>query len=213
MRLKQATVWLRVYCRVTVVMSKAFFAHENSAYVNVMEGLVAQETWRQLKDMPRWFRQSRRFAEVMPYALNRLPTLYASSQRGWQHQIKFAQQELKDTIRQVVKDALLITRPDPLEHRETLKLEHLKDSEAVLQTLSGVFQVPELDWITALNKLQELKQDSAAFTTLCEQSSPAWKDNGQVTPWTRRYAANQTPEQLPSDHLKGLGWENRMYNI
>lgn len=194
-------------------MTRAFVTQENSAYVNVMEGLVAQETWRQLKDMPTWFRQSRRWAEVMPYALNRLPTLYASSQRGWQHHIQFAQQELKDTIRQVVKDALLMTRPDPLEHRESLKIERLNDSEVVLQALSSVFQMPELDWGTALEQLQALKQDTVAFTTLCEQSTPAWKGSGHVSSWTRRYAADQTSEQLPSEHLKGLGWENRMYNI
>ncbi|NEQ44982.1 MAG: late competence development ComFB family protein [Leptolyngbya sp. SIOISBB] len=198
--LTQVTVCSGVYYRV-MLMAPAFFTQDNTAYVNVMEGLVAQETWRQLKDMPRWFRRSRRWAEIMPYALNRLPTLYASSQRGWQHHLKFAQRELKDTIRQVVKDALLITRPDPLEHREPLKLERLNDSEVVLQALSSVFQLPELDWVTALEQLQALKQDATAFTTLCEQSTPAWKGSGHVSPWHQRYSATQTSEPLPSDHL------------
>lgn len=198
-----------------MTMGKTLCTTEDQAYVNVMESLVVQETWGQLKDLPIWFRQSRRLSEIIPYALNRLPTLYASSRRGWQYQIKFAQAELKDTIKQVVKDALLVTRPDPLEHRGTLKLEHLKDSDAVLQALSTVFQEPNLDWVAALNKLQELKQDSTAFTTLCERSGPAWKAGDPVLPnqWTRRYAVDESSEQQPSEHLKGSGWENRMYSL
>ena len=80
------------------------FKHDRP-YINVMEGLVFQEIMRQFRDMPRWFRQSRKLEEVIAYTLNRLPTLYASSQKGWQHQQQLAQRDFKDKIRETVREA------------------------------------------------------------------------------------------------------------
>ncbi|RZM77304.1 late competence development ComFB family protein [Leptolyngbya iicbica] len=194
-------------------MAQAGDSYASSGYFNVMEGLVSQEVWRQIKNMPSWFRKSRRWSEVMPYALNRLPTLYASSQQGFQHQVRYAQQQLQATISQVVKDALLVTRPDPLEHRGQLKVEHLKDSEVVLQALGQVFGEPNLDWETALTKLQTLKQDTATFTELCAASAPTWTAANPYlsTQWSRRHPEVEDAERSPTAPLNSSGWENQMY--
>ncbi len=194
-------------------MAQAVDSDAGSGYFNVMEGLVSQEMWRQIKNMPSWFRKSRRWSEMMPYALNRLPTLYASSQQGFQRQVRYAQQELQTTISQVVKDALLVTRPDPLEHRGHLKVNHLKASEAVLQALGRVFEDTNLDWEAALIQLQTLKQDTAAFADLCATATPVWSATDQQLPtqWSRRHPQPEDAERSPTAPLTDSGWENQMY--
>jgi len=154
------------------------FKHDRP-YINVMEGLVFQEIMRQFRDMPRWFRQSRKLEEVIAYTLNRLPTLYASSQKGWQHQQQLAQRDFKDKIRETVREAFLMTRPDPLRRVEPLNSEHLPDQEVVLQALGTLFQTPTLTWSTALVMLNELKKQPGDFAEKLAALPAEWQPSPQ----------------------------------
>ena len=65
-------------------------AMADRAYTNVMERLVAEEVARQKAKLPPKLREYIKGVEVETYALNRLPALYASSEKGWQVQYEKA---------------------------------------------------------------------------------------------------------------------------
>ncbi len=66
--------------------------------------------------------------EVETFALNRLPTLYASSQEGWLHQHQRARTEYQGQIKIAVRQALAAVQRDPLRSSTPL----FQDPEEVL---------------------------------------------------------------------------------
>ncbi len=79
-----------------------------------MEDLVAEEVRGQLASLsPRLTQYIKRF-EVETYALNRLPTLYASSREGWRHQQKRARKELQGIVKTAVRQAIAAVQRDLL---------------------------------------------------------------------------------------------------
>lgn len=83
-------------------------------YHNIMEDLVAEEVRSQMALLSPRLTQYIQRSEVETYALNRLPTLYASSQEGWLHQQKRAREEHQAKIRTAVRQALAAVQRDPL---------------------------------------------------------------------------------------------------
>jgi Late competence development protein ComFB len=103
-------------------------------YRNVLETLVAQETSRQLMNLPPKLVKYINPAQVIAYALNRLPPLYATSFEGWQRQQKRATEELGNQITTAVRQGLAAVQRDPLKHVTPLiVVEEIKPQE--MQTL------------------------------------------------------------------------------
>jgi mRNA-degrading endonuclease RelE of RelBE toxin-antitoxin system len=129
-------------------------------YINVMELLVADEVERQLKKLPERVLKYIKRSEVETFALNRLPALYASSEKGLQHQREHASRDLKQQIAKAVQQALAAVQIDPIRLSQPLHLENggSAEAEAVLQALKECLHTPDLTWKTALSKLQKLQQ-------------------------------------------------------
>lgn len=83
-------------------------------YHNIMEDLVAEEVRSQMALLSPRLTQYIQRSEVETYALNRLPTLYASSREGWLHQQKRAREEYQVKIKTAVRQALAAVQRDPL---------------------------------------------------------------------------------------------------
>lgn len=99
-------------------------------YRNVLESLVAEETCRQLQTMPPKLVKYINPAQVIAYALNRLPPLYATSFEGWQRQQKRATEELGDRITAAVRQGLAAVQRDPLKRVTPLiVVEEIKPQE------------------------------------------------------------------------------------
>ncbi|HEY9887440.1 MAG TPA: late competence development ComFB family protein, partial [Candidatus Obscuribacterales bacterium] len=105
------------------------------AYINVMESLVAQEVGQQFQAVPARIRRYLRMEEVVTYALNRLPALYASSEKGWQCQRQLAKRDLHRQIKDAVRQAIMAVQVDPLRLSQPLQVSHNEEAEAVLQAL------------------------------------------------------------------------------
>lgn len=106
-------------------------SYDNSGYHNAIEPLVAAEVERQLKRLPPNLLAYINPAQVMAYALNRLPSLYATSQEGWQRQQERANVRLKNQIVTAVRQGLVTVQTDPLKASTPLapkKTEPLIDS-------------------------------------------------------------------------------------
>ena len=125
------------------------------AYTNVMELLVAEEVDKQLDQLPARVLKYVKRLEVETYALNRLPSLYASSEKGWQHQYDKAKRELNQQVCHAVRQALAAVQVDPIRLSKPLQLSDDGESQAALQTLREMLQQPDLSWEGALRKLQK----------------------------------------------------------
>lgn len=199
-------------------------------YVNVMESLVAQEVERQLQQVSPRLRQYIKTEEVVTYALNRLPALYASSKRGCVYQSQQAERTLQGKIKEVVHHAIAAVQVDPIRMSEPLNRPQGNTAEAVLQALRSLFGSPDLDWPTALIKLNALKQRYPSKTGVdnCQQTavtavptpSPRVSRQRRQPLHRHRPAAAQLTERTQSASLGELprpvsnaGWEDARYQL
>ncbi|MEO1296628.1 MAG: late competence development ComFB family protein [Cyanobacteria bacterium J06636_16] len=134
------------------------------AYINVMELLVAEEVERQFRRLPERVAKYLKQAEVETCALNRLPTLYASSEKGLQHQLDRGRKELKSQIANAVHQALMAVQVDPIRLSQPIRMRGIDNgqADAVLELLSEWLRSPNLTWETALHKIQKLNRRSQA---------------------------------------------------
>jgi hypothetical protein len=148
------------------------------AHINVMERWVAEEVEKQLKQLPERVLRYVKRVEVETYALNRLPPLYASSEKGWQHQCDRAQQELQAQITHVVRQAFAAVQVDPIRLSQPLQDMQPDDgSPAVLQLLRDWFKNPSLDWPTALTQLRQLRRKKRPPQSLAnpDETGKTWQ--------------------------------------
>ncbi|MDY7021087.1 MAG: late competence development ComFB family protein [Cyanobacteriota bacterium] len=96
--------------------------HLNLSTINVMQILVLQEVNHQLKELSPNQAEYIKPVEVITYALNRLPSLYASSKEGLCYQLKQAQEEYKPQILQAVRQGIAAVQRDPLRRSTPLML-------------------------------------------------------------------------------------------
>lgn len=77
---------------------------------NAMEELVLEEIERQLQNLPPELTQSINQVDVLTYALNRLPPLYASTEEGYQWQQQQARKSMKGFIYRIVKLSIKVSQ-------------------------------------------------------------------------------------------------------
>ncbi len=136
--------------------------HERT-YENVMESLVAKEIKRQMKLLSTKVAQYVDPVDVATYSLNRLPPLYAASQRGREQQEKHAQTEYKEQIQTTVRLAIAAVQRDPLRISNPLvevfdgdylkAMKSLKELEDWLKKL-GLLTVRQIDWENLLTTVK-----------------------------------------------------------
>ena len=130
-----------------------------NTHINVMELLVAEEVDRQMAGLPERLLKYLKRSEVETFALNRLPSLYASSEQGLHHQRQKGQQALKSEIAAAVRQAFAAVQSDPIRMSQPLAINAADDNAgAVLGMLKQWMQDPDLTWDTALHNLQKLQQ-------------------------------------------------------
>ncbi|MGD1902367.1 MAG: late competence development ComFB family protein [Geitlerinemataceae cyanobacterium] len=123
-------------------------------YTNVMEKLVAEAIARRFAKLsPRQASYVNR-VQVMTYALNRVPPLYASSEEGVTRQRKRARLQHAREIQQAVNQAFAAVQRDPLKTSTPLCSERdevLVGAEQALTKIREAFQRDDLSWEEAAN--------------------------------------------------------------
>ncbi|MDB9528453.1 late competence development ComFB family protein [Oscillatoria sp. CS-180] len=204
-------------------MNEANLPHGECSYVNVMESLVTHEVTQQFRAIPTRVRRYLKAEEVVTYALNRLPALYASSKKGWQYQQRLAKQDLHRKIKEVVRQAIMAVQIDPIRISQPIETAHERRSEAVLQALRDLFNTPDLDWDAALAKLTELQSQPSVMQQTNAQTLQAWQPQnpgGQVA-WTHRRRPRPSPNSSSQESVtktsgktqQAYGWDNVMYRL
>lgn len=116
-------------------------------YLNVTEELVQAEIRKQLKDYPYGLAKYINQVEVATYALNRLPPLYASCEKGKHQQKLLGQRQYKNQIQTAVRQGLAAVQRDPLRTSTPLISEvevHYRASKAALLELQKFLEEREL---------------------------------------------------------------------
>ena len=121
-----------------------------------MERLVAEEVERQKAKLPPKLREYIKTAEVETYALNRLPALYASSEKGWQLQYEKASKIHAETVSKSVRQGIAAVQVDPLRASQPLSVHQNDESEAILTTFRNMLNQPELSWDDILYKCKRI---------------------------------------------------------
>ncbi|OIP75700.1 MAG: hypothetical protein AUK48_06960 [Oscillatoriales cyanobacterium CG2_30_44_21] len=168
---------------------------------NAIEELVIAEIDLQISHLPQYRRDQMNLSEVAAYALNRLPSMYATSKSGWMRQRKKAITEMRPQIESAVRRALVSVKPDALRDTNPLPIQEVASharSLAALQQLLGAENASWLDIPTALeNALNTIKLKSAinnTYTAIGKRSAIA----GDETAFGR----NSTEISWRGRHLK-----------
>ncbi|NJR52367.1 MAG: late competence development ComFB family protein [Leptolyngbyaceae cyanobacterium CSU_1_3] len=125
------------------------------SYRNAMESLVVEEVDRQLQRLPARLVEYLSTPEVIAYALNRLPPLYATSEKGWRQQRLRGKDELRNQINTAVRQALIAVQRDPLRVAAPLQLtEEELEPYTALQGLRRVLGKDDLSWETLVGVVE-----------------------------------------------------------
>ena len=122
---------------------------------NAMEILVVEEVEQQIRSLPPKITKYIKPAEVTAYALNRLPGLYATSQRGWQRQLNRGQTEFYERITAAVRQAIIAVQRDPLRTDISLTFEEEHAALVALQKLRILLQCEDMTWDDLADEVEE----------------------------------------------------------
>jgi hypothetical protein len=113
---------------------------------NALEELVIEEAEAQYKRLGADVKKRVDLSEVIAYTLNRLPPMYATTQRGWVQQRKKAEQELGSAITKTVRNGFLSTQSDVLRQNDPIPDHELISQARSLFKLRKLFSKDYLKW-------------------------------------------------------------------
>ncbi|TVQ18946.1 MAG: hypothetical protein EA367_13115 [Leptolyngbya sp. DLM2.Bin15] len=170
-------------------------------YKNVMELLTEEAVERQLKQLPSRVTAYIKADELVAYALNQLPSLYATTEKGLKYQLRRGRSHYRQQIDQAVQRAIAAVQRDPIRSQTPLSDVEQK-SQKVLQRMRALFQDDSLNWDTVPSLVEQaLRQDKhqpAAGTELYATShrQQAWNELDQP-PRRPPSVANHRPWRHP----------------
>lgn len=138
---------------------------------NLMKVLVNEEVNRQCKLLPATVARFINKGDVVVYALNRLPGIYATTRRGREIQERDARVVLKSQIENAVRQGLAAVQQDPLRSAEPWKDPEISAMDAVLDDLRQILKYDQL----TVDNLSELVKYRLAQVARGDLS---WKQEG-----------------------------------
>ncbi|MEO0869306.1 MAG: late competence development ComFB family protein [Cyanobacteria bacterium J06642_11] len=189
-------------------------------YINVMELLVAEEVELQLRQLPTRVLKYVKSTEVETYALNRLPSLYAASEKGWRSQYQKARHELRKDISNAVRQAIAAVQIDPLRASRPLvsRPSLSTPNRALLEQFRAALGQPNLTWESLLRKCQRAgaakRGSHSAVGEPTNLPSDHYSDTSQATE-SHEYSAaaygSGAPYHQPSSEHHGNVWRPGTY--
>ncbi|NJR68095.1 MAG: late competence development ComFB family protein [Synechococcales cyanobacterium CRU_2_2] len=124
----------------------------SKTYRNAMEPLVVQEVQRQMQQLAPSALRHVNADDVIAYALNSLPALYATTETGWLWQQSRAQKDLAGQVSAAVCQGLMVVHqtPERSEDRLCSPESSLFAAQKALQELSIYLGCPNLTWLNLL---------------------------------------------------------------
>jgi len=129
-------------------------------YRNAMEFLVIEELEKQFKLIPPRLSRYLNKKEVTAFALNRLPSLYATSEKGWRQQCVRGRRDYGSQITTAVRQGVLAVQKDPLRMESPIAAESTaeqdgQDAHKALQALGFLLHCDDISWQNVVTKVEE----------------------------------------------------------
>lgn len=122
---------------------------------NVMESLVAEEIDRQFQQLPPRLARYLSKEEVAAFALNRLPALYATSEKGWRQQGIRGRRDYNAQITTAVRQALAAVQRDPLRMETPLPTAEDMEAQVALRKLKTLLKTEDISWTTLADVVEQ----------------------------------------------------------
>jgi hypothetical protein len=174
-------------------------------YKNVMELLVEEEVVRQSKLLPPRMASYVNQVELVAYALNQLPALYATTEVGLEHQLKRGRERHGQTIAQAVRQALAAVSRDPLRTHPPLQDAQTTPLREVLQQMRLLLRNDKVNWDNLPTAVEN------ALVKASKGSGAAWEAYAVAPPPRANLQRKTTrpapppPQDTPAEQY---GWDD-----
>lgn len=136
-------------------------------FINVLEEIIVKEVRIQIEELRPEMQPKVKVAEVVAYALNRLPPLFATSMFGWKYQYDYALNELHPQIAQTIKHGIkAILFGDPLHDTTPLPKHLFLNSAGVLHQLNQLLKRKYLRWRDVPVIVKEMSDKCSQFSQI-----------------------------------------------
>jgi hypothetical protein len=184
-------------------------------YLNAMEILVEEEVDRRLNAMSERQRAYLNRMEIIAYALNQLPPLYATGEKGLEFQISQGRCQYTSRIQRAVHQALAAVLRDPILTYQPLRLEAPAGLRSVLQRIRVLLKNERADWDSLPEILEALMKESSDDITIVEtvgglsaytNAKPEPSERApQDKPWRK------VPTRVGVHGMAASGWNDSRY--
>lgn len=163
-------------------------------YMNAMETLVEREVERQVQALPERVVAYVNKTELSAYALNQLPSLYATSEKGLAYQIQRGQSKHGAQVREAVQRALIAIQRDPIRRNAPLTDARSPLMQDILRRLQSLLKNEQLNWEMLPQAVEQaLKAVARAATPATATAAPAH----HPSPYLRRYSTIPASSPFP----------------
>lgn len=150
-------------------LNKTLGLINSSLLINAIEYPVIQEVRSQLHNLSPEAKQKLNLVEVVAYALNRLPSMYATTKDGYRHHYNSAIGEfhpkIADTVRRGIRVLLV---GDPLHDSSPIPEQVFCDPSGLLSSLCQLFNRKQMRWKEVPSVLHSLMPDNSTNDLLGE---------------------------------------------
>jgi hypothetical protein len=130
-------------------------------YINAMEILVEEEVDRRIALLTEGHRAYLNRMEIIAFALNKLPALYATGEKGLDYQLHLGRTQHAPRIQQAVQLSLAAVLRDPILNYTPLKLQAPAGIRDVMRRIQLLLHNEQLDWETLPDVLEALIKTTA----------------------------------------------------
>jgi hypothetical protein len=136
--------------------STTFRLNLAKTYINAMEILVEEEVDRRINQLTEGHRAYLNRMELIAFALNHLPSLYATGEKGLEFQLAQGRTQHGVKIQQAVQQSIAAVLRDPILNYTPLKLHAPAGMREILKRIQVLLHNDKIDWETLPDILEAL---------------------------------------------------------
>jgi hypothetical protein len=179
--------------------STTFRLNLAKTYLNAMEILVEEEVDRRIAQLSEGHQAYLNRMEIIAFALNQLPSLYATGEKGLTYQLQQGRTQHAPKIQQAVQRSLAAVLRDPILHYEPLRLQAGAGMRDILKRIRNLLHNEQIDWETLPEVLEALMKSS----TRGDQIAAINRATPPPNQFTQR-SAIPFPEDCDADETIGM---------
>jgi Late competence development protein ComFB len=169
----------------------AFRLNLAKTYINAMEILVEAEVDRRISQLSKLHRTYLNRMELIAYALNHLPALYATGEKGLEYQLMQGRTQHAVKIQQAVQQAIAAVLRDPILNYTPLKFHAPAGMREVLKRIQSLLHNESVDWETLPDILE-------ALVRTIPRGNQIAAINGALTPGQTLSSQTSSAPQIPA---------------